>query len=67
MRCYQFINGVNGVFQPECTGEQCPKWWKKTGMCMELINTLNLKSIQWNAEHKGKANEDGKEIPPNVP
>ena len=63
MKCYQWVNGANGVYQPDCSGEQCPKWWRKNEMCLEVVNTLNIKSIQWNAEHKGVVVERHVESP----
>ena len=54
-KCYQFISGATGVLQPICTEAECGKWCQKRMMCSDLVTALELRSISYVANNKGKA------------
>lgn len=56
--CYQWVNNGAGSFQPECSGEKCAKFVRKTGMCADLVTALSLASIKYVINHPQGRNEE---------
>jgi hypothetical protein len=61
LRCYQFISGAAGILQPICTGAECAecaKWCQKRMMCSDLVTALELRSLSYVANNKGKVSAE---------
>jgi len=58
MKCYQWLVNEAGKYQPECSGENCAKFVKKTGMCADVVTALSLASIKYVMNHPGGVQRD---------
>ena len=58
LKCYQFISGAAGILQPICTGAECAKWCQKRMMCSDLVTALELRSLSYVANNKGKVSAE---------